>query len=295
MLKRFSQYFTLLRPHQWVKNSIVFAPLIFSRHFLEVSSVLKTLLTFFGFSLLASASYVLNDMVDREKDRIHPVKRNRPLASGSVSLKEALILLFLCLGAGTTILLLQARGVVWVGLAYFLMVTLYSFFLKSIVILDILIIAIGFDLRAFIGSLAIGVTLSPWLIISVFLLALFLASTKRRQELVKLDGANQHKRVLSFYSPALLDQMVSILASTTLIAYTLYTLAPVRGAVKREGEELLFLTVPFVVYGIFRYLYLIYKKNDFGDPTDTLLKDLPLLIDLGLWGITTIVLLYFVR
>ncbi len=281
----------LLRIHQWIKNIFIFSPLIFSKNFFNLKDWKNIILTFIGFSLVASASYILNDLIDIEKDRLHPVKRKRPLASGKISKPEAIILFILLFGSGAIISFSVGKGVLIYTMTYFFLILYYSVLLKKLVFIDIIVIAIGFDIRALVGAYAINVKLSAWLVIDLFLLALFLAATKRRQELVKLEeGAKSHKKVLSYYSLSMLDQIIPILTSTTLISYIIYTLSP---KIKTYfGTEYFYITIPFVIYGIFRYLYIIYNEDTFGDPTYLLIHDLPLIIDIILWGISILLLIY---
>jgi len=289
-MKRIKFYFKLIRLKQWVKNVFIFAPIVFSQNLFIIDDLKRIIITFFGFSLIASSSYVLNDIFDREKDKLHPEKRKRPIASGKVNIFDALILFTFLLILGSALLLFLNLKVFLVGISYFVMIFFYSIYLKKIVIIDIMIIAIGFDLRALAGAVSINVVLSPWLIIDLFLLAIFLAATKRRQELVKLKESGTHKEVLNFYSLPMIDQIVPILTSTTLISYIIYTLS---NKVKESfNTQYFFLTVPFVIYGIFRYLYLIYKKDTYGDPTTLVLKDIPLIIDILLWSISVVLIIF---
>ncbi len=289
-MNKVKEFIKLLRVHQWIKNVFIFSPMIFSKNFFNTEDWRKILLTFMGFSLVASSSYVLNDIVDREKDRLHPVKKNRPIASGKISVLEAVFLFIFLFLIGVYISYSVDKGVALFTLSYFFLILLYSLFLKRMVFIDMITIAIGFDIRALVGAYAIRVELSSWLVIDLFLLALFLAATKRRQELIKLKDADKHKKVLSYYSLSMIDQIIPILTSTTLISYIIYTLSPKVSTY--FGTEYFYLTVPFVVYGIFRYLYIIYNKDTFGDPTYLLIHDWPLILDIILWGISIIALIY---
>ena len=283
-------YIRLIRVRQWIKNMFVFSPLVFSKNFFNINDWELITLTFIGFSMIASASYILNDILDKEKDKHHPEKRTRPLPSGRVKIPEAVTLFFITAGLGIFLSILVNMKVLLVSLSYFILIFLYSVFLKKIVIIDIITIAIGFDLRAMAGAVAINVLLSPWLIIDLFLLALFLAATKRRQELIKLSQAEKHKKVLDYYSLPLLDQIIPVLTSTTLLSYIIYTLSDkVR---EYFHTNYFYLSVPFVIYGIFRYLFIIYKEDTFGDPTNILIKDIPLILDLFLWGISIVLIIY---
>ena len=294
-LKDSSKFFLLLlamRPKQWIKNLVLFAPLVFSERLLILSDLLRTSLAFLLFCLLAGAVYLINDISDRNRDRVHPEKCRRPIASGNLPVGTA---------AGAAVFLLLASllgGVWWFDRAFLLILSLYfvlnlfySFWLKRIVIIDVMSIAGGFLLRAMAGAVSISVLISPWLILCTILLSLFLGFCKRRQELTALDGrASDHREILSEYSTRFLDQMISIVTTATLMAYTFYTLSP--EVEDKLGTSWLYLTVPFVLYGIFRYLYLVYRLEQGGNPTRALLTDLPLLLAVTLWGLTVILILY---
>ncbi len=242
------------------------------------------------FCALSGVVYLINDVRDREADRRHPVKSKRPVASGALSPESAL-------GAATAIgaAALIAAFVIGTGfgvvaITYVLLLTLYSISLKNIVIVDVLIVAAGFVLRAAGGALAVGVTFSHWLLLLTLLLALFLALSKRRAELVTLDDAQAHRRILAEYSPYLLDQMIAVVTASTLVAYAFYTISP--ETVAKFGTDRLLWTVPFPLYGIFRYLYLVHQRAGGGNPSDTLLEDRPILLCVALWGISVILILY---
>ncbi|MBI2964441.1 MAG: decaprenyl-phosphate phosphoribosyltransferase [Deltaproteobacteria bacterium] len=281
----------LLRPAQWVKNLLVFAALIFSKHLFVAESAGRAAVAFAAFCLLASAGYVLNDLQDAERDRRHPAKRLRPVASGRIAAGTAG-----ALGAGlaTVALALAAalgRDFTEVALAYVALQVAYSFALKDLVILDVMAIAAGFVLRAAAGGVAIAVEVSPWLMICTFLLALFLGFSKRRHEVLLLEGnAAEHRASLREYSPYFLDQMISVVTASTVLAYAVYTVSPeVR---EKLHTDALHLTIPFVLYGIFRYLYLVHQREGGGNPTRELLTDRPLWVNVALWIGTAIWLLY---
>ncbi len=283
--------FVSLRPHQWTKNLLVFAALGFSKHLFDGEPFLRTLLAFLLFCGLSGAVYLVNDVADLERDRLHPRKKLRPVASGQLGARAAQAtaggLAALCLGAsallGSTFVLCAA--------GYLLLNLAYSFRLKNTVILDVIAISLGFVLRAVAGAVAISVHISDWLLVCTFLLALFLALSKRRHELVSLsDGASGHRAILAEYSPYLLDQMVAVVTASCLMAYCFYTLAP--ETVEKYRTERLSWTVPFVLYGIFRYLYLVHQKEQGGSPTDVLLTDWPLLVDIALWAVAIVAIVY---
>jgi 4-hydroxybenzoate polyprenyltransferase len=280
-----------LRPNQWTKNLAVFAALALSKHLFEPEPLLRVCAAFVLFCALSGAVYLLNDVADFERDRIHPVKRLRPVASGALP-RRAAAMIAVGLGlaaAGASVLLgpLFASCAV----AYLILNLLYSFYLKEAVILDVLCISLGFVLRAVAGAVAIAVLISEWLLVCTFLLALFLALAKRRHELVSLsETATGHRKALAEYSPYLLDQMISVVTASCLTAYAFYTLAP--ETVAKYRTHRLAWTIPFVLYGIFRYLYLVHRKEQGGSPTDILLTDRPLLATVFLWAAAIVLIVY---
>jgi 4-hydroxybenzoate polyprenyltransferase len=280
-----------LRPSQWTKNLIVFGPLIFARRLHEPSAVLLSFAAFATFCALSGVVYLVNDIMDREADRQHPLKRNRPIASGDlpVSLAAATAVI---LGASALLFAFSVRfefGLV--AAAYLALLALYSGPLKHVVIIDVLTIAIGFVLRAVAGAVVIGVEISHWLLIVTILGALFLAMSKRRHELVLLgDAATNHRPILQEYSPYLLDQMIAVVTASTLVAYAFYTVSP--ETIQKFGTNKLGLTLPFLLYGIFRYLYLVHQKEGGGSPSEMLLNDRPLLACVGLWGLAVAIIIY---
>jgi 4-hydroxybenzoate polyprenyltransferase len=283
-----------LRPRQWTKNLLVFAGLLFSLGLGDPRQILRAVATFILFCLLSGSTYLVNDVVDAERDRTHPQKRHRPVAAGRLRAGVAL-------GAGAGLMagtlvaaFLLARPLGWVALAYAALLTMYSAGLKHVVIVDALVIAAGFVLRALAGVVVLDVEVSDWLLLCTILLALFLTFGKRRHELLALEaGALDHRPILSEYSPQLLDQMIAVVTASTLMAYALYTVAPETQA--KLGTTRLPLTIPFVLYGIFRYLYLLYRRDLGGDPSEHLLTDRALLLDIALWGAVVVVLLYVAR
>ena len=282
---------TALRPRQWTKNLLVFAGLIFSQGLHEPALVARSVLAFAIFCLLSGGVYLVNDVVDAERDRAHPQKRNRPVASGRLPARVALIAGIVVLAGASVAAFLLSVPFGAVALAYAVLLTAYSAGLKHVVIVDGLIIAAGFVLRALGGVLVLDIELSHWLLLCTILLALFLTFGKRRHELIALEaGAADHRPILSEYSPQLLDQMIAVVTASTLMAYALYTMAPETQA--RLGTTRLPLTIPFVLYGIFRYLYLLYRRDLGGDPSEHLLTDRALLIDVALWGAAVVVILY---
>jgi len=287
-----SPYLRLLRPHQWVKNGFVLAPLIFAGKLLHYQSMVLEFSAFVVFCLASSGVYAFNDIFDREKDRNHPIKKSRPVAAGEISVLKASIIgtaLFVIsiLGAGT----IGRTFLLWT-VFYLLLQFGYNLAFRNIVILDILAIAMGFVIRAVAGSLAISVVISPWLILCSLLIALFLGFAKRRQEIVLLgDAAAQHRAILKEYSVPLLDQLIGIVTAATIVSYAIYTLTP--DVTQRLGSKYMILTLPFVLYGIFRYLYLVHVHEKGGSPTKDLLTDPPLLLSILLWTVTSVSLIYF--
>jgi 4-hydroxybenzoate polyprenyltransferase len=282
----------LMRPAQWSKNTVLFAALIFSKHLFKPHDLMVVCLGFVAFCCLASGAYVMNDVRDCERDRQHPLKSLRPLPSGRVrrgaAIGFATGLVAIGLGGGTALHL----GFGILAAAYFLLQVAYTFWLKEVVILDVMSIAAGFVIRAVAGGVLIAVPISPWLIICTFLLALFLGFSKRRHELILLEGrATDHRTSLKEYSPYFLDQMIAVVTASTVVAYAIYTVSPeVR---EKLGTDKLYLTIPFVLFGIFRYLYLVHQREEGGNPTQLLLSDQPLLIDVLLWIATAALLLYW--
>ena len=284
--------FQLLRPMQWSKNTVLFAALIFAKHLFVVSDLITVTLGFLAFCGLASGAYVMNDLRDCERDREHPLKSLRPLPSGRVRRGTAMALSVTLVLAGmlAAIALRPAFGLL--AGVYFVLQVAYTFWLKEVVILDVMSIAAGFVIRAVAGGVLIVVPVSPWLIICTFLLALFLGFSKRRHELILLEArATNHRASLKEYSPYFLDQMIAVVTASTVVAYAIYTASPeVRD---KLGTDKLYLTIPFVLFGIFRYLYLVHQREEGGNPTQLLLRDQPLLIDVLLWITTATLLLYW--
>lgn len=288
-----------MRPYQWVKNVFIFAPMVFSLHSLQVlrfNYIKNTCYAFFLFSLVAGCIYVFNDCFDKKKDQLHPEKKKRPIASGGLSTRIASV------GAGI-ILLLSLAAIFffniyffYIALIYIGMNIIYSSFLKKIVILDVMVIAVGFVLRVQIGGVINDIELSTWILIITFLLALFLGLVKRRQELIKINegvsGGNtemQTRKTLKKYNLSLLDQLISITTGTTLISYIIYVVNP--DIQQKFHTKYLYLTVPFVVFGVFRYLYLTYVKGKGENPAEIIFSDIPFTTNAVLWVIIFILLI----
>jgi 4-hydroxybenzoate polyprenyltransferase len=286
----FKQLLVTMRPKQWTKNVFIFPALVFDLKLLDLTYVAKTIVAFILFCILSGCVYLINDLVDIEKDRQHPIKRNRPLPSGKLkkswAMSTAIVLPLITLPL--SFLFNPLFGLV--ALTYFIIQLAYSFVLKNIVILDVMVIATGFVLRVAAGSVvAEAERFSPWLYVCVTLLALFMALGKRRNELVLLDtNADQHRSILQEYSPQLLDEMMALVTSSTVIAYSLYTFS----AENLPANKSMMLTIPFFLYSILRYLYLIHQKNLGGSPEEILIGDVPFIISNLLWGITVVLILY---
>jgi 4-hydroxybenzoate polyprenyltransferase len=282
-----------LRPQQWIKNFFVFIPLIFSRNIFNGTSLRDSFQAFIVFCLLASATYLYNDINDIEHDQNHPTKKHRPLAAGLISKKLALITASVFLAVSLCWSVFLGRLFFIAVLSYLLIQVLYNYRLKSMVILDIFCISAGFFLRVISGAFAIKVDISHWLIICTVLISFFLTLSKRRHELSLLGNASaqNHRKVLSEYSTYLLDQMISIITASTILSYMLYCISS--ETINRFQTDHLIYTIPFVMYGIFRYLYLIHKKNMGGSPEKVLMTDRPLMLSVFLWGMLCISIIYF--
>ena len=282
--------FKTMRPRQWTKNLVIFAALVFDKQLVDPQAGLRTLAGFVIFCLVSGVVYILNDLADIEADRKHPEKRHRPLASGklspTVALTAAILVLALVLPAGW----LLSEGFALITFGYFVLNLAYSKWLKHIPLVDVLTIAMGFVLRVAAGVLLIEVArFSPWLYVVITLGALYLGFGKRRAELALLaEQANSHRRVLDGYTIPLLDQFITIVSATTIIAYSLYTFS----APNLPENHAMMLTIPFVLYGIFRYLYLIQVTYQAGAPEEVLLSDRPLQISIVLWGLSVLVIFY---
>jgi 4-hydroxybenzoate polyprenyltransferase len=280
-----------LRPEQWSKNLLVFAGLLFGGQLLTGVEVLRAFGAFAVFCALSSAVYLLNDVADREGDRRHPLKRLRPIAAGLVPVTTACWIAGALAAGGVGAALALGPGVAVTAALYFGLLLTYSFTLKHVVIMDVLTIAAGFVLRAVAGAQAVEVPISQWLLVCTTLLALFLGLSKRRHELTLLaEGAAEHRRILGEYSPYLLDQMIAVVTASTLIAYSVYATSD--DTAMRLGTTRLGATIPFVLYGIFRYLYLVHQRRGGGNPSAMLMTDGPLLTCVALWAVTVALLLY---
>lgn len=273
-----------MRPKQWYKNLVIFVGIVFSFNLLSLNLWIDALTAFAIFCGLSGSIYVLNDIIDIEKDKKHPKKRARPIASGKLNPRHALVFAIIIIALALFVSSLINVWFLVSAIAFFLLILIYSVFLKQIIIVDIMIISTGFVVRAIAGCFAIGVFVSPWLIICAFLLALFLAIGKRRHELVLLGReASNHRKILNGYSTQMLDQMINITTSALIMSYSLYTFF--------TGKIFIMLTIPFAFYGLFRYIYLVHKENFGGEP-EMLFKDKGMLLSVILWVILVIIVLY---
>lgn len=280
-----------MRPAQWTKNFFVFAALIFAQRFFDYSLLIKTFGAFAVFCLISGAFYIFNDVMDREEDRAHPKKSQRPIARGDIGKTEALVVFSAMALIGLVAAFLLQRYFFIAVALYFLLQLAYSLRLKHVVILDVFVIAAGFVVRVIAGGLVINVPISSWLLICTTLLALLLAMGKRRHELVLLENqATNHRPILKEYSAYLLDQMIAVVTASTLIAYCLYTIS--EETVAKFGTNHLIWTSAFVLYGIFRYLYLVHQKGKGGSPEEIILQDTPLLLNILLWIGAVVLILY---
>jgi len=280
-----------MRPKQWTKNVVVYAALIFDGKFLEPTLFLRTTAIFVLFCLVSSSVYLLNDLVDIEKDRAHPKKRHRPLASGQLKPIYAIITLVLLLGVSLSLAFMLDAGAALILTGYFVMNVAYSFWLKHIVILDVFTIAAGFVLRVAAGAVVVKVErFSPWLYVCITLIALIIALGKRRAELAGLeDDASNHRAILDEYNLNFLDHLISLTTGATIVTYSLYTFS----AHNLPENHLMMLTIPIVIYFLFRYLYLVHVKHLGGAPDELIFKDKPLFFSAAFWAVAVVLILYF--
>jgi 4-hydroxybenzoate polyprenyltransferase len=280
-----------LRPAQWAKNLFVLAPLVFGRQLSDPEAVRRALLAQLAFCCASSAGYLINDLRDREADRNHPLKRLRPLAAGTLSVSTAVIATAVLAAAAIALAVYLGASFATVLGSYLLLNVFYSLWFKHMVILDVMSISLGFVLRVLAGAEATGVVVSRWLFLCTIFLALFLAFSKRRHEITLLAGAaSGQRRVLDHYSPAFLDQMINVVTASSVVAYALYSVSP--ETVEKYHTQHLVYTIPLVLYGIFRYLYLMYQRPGERNPTEAILRDPPFLINMALWGLAVVWIVY---
>ena len=286
------KFLRLIRVHQWIKNVFVFIPLLFSQHLFQMNYFLDALSAFLVFCLASSAIYVINDIVDIESDRAHPVKKNRPLPSGQISTQAAIITASLLLVLVFWLMMYFIYDFILLVVGFVILNVLYSFWLKNMVLLDVFSIAAGFSIRVLAGAFAIMVPISSWLLLTTMFISLFLGVMKRRSELalVNENSGNQSRKVLAQYSLNFADQMATIAATGVIVCYALYTVAP-RTISVFQTERLIY-TTPFVVFGIFRFMYLEYINKKGENTTHALATDLPMIINVLLYVFATIVIVY---
>lgn len=273
-----------MRPRQWYKNLVIFIGIIFSLNILNLGAWMDAIDAFIIFCLISGSIYIINDILDIEKDKNHPQKCLRPLASGNLKIDYALLAVIILIALSFAFSYLINFLFFFTALTFFILLFVYSLFLKQLIIVDVMVISTGFVLRAIAGCIAIGVLISPWLIICAFLLALFLGIGKRRHELVLLgENAVNHRAILDNYSTQMLDQMINITTSALIMSYSLYTFF--------SGKIFIMLTIPFAFYGLFRYIYLVHARNFGGEP-EMIFKDKGILLSIILWVLLAIVVLY---
>lgn len=285
------QYLKLLRPSHWAKNLFLYIPLFFAGEIFNLQKVVELLIGFIAFSLIASSIYIINDYKDVEADRIHPVKRKRPIASGAVSKPAALVFFVLCLAIGGLLAWYVRPKFAFVVSIYFIINLLYSFGLKNISILDILILSTGFVLRVKAGGVAANIAVSEWLMIMVFLLALFMAIAKRRDDvLIKTQSGQDMRKAVKGYNMDFMNVMLALVSAVIIVAYLMYTMAP--ETMSRFGTYRLYYTCLFVIGGLLRYLQITYVENNTGSPTKILYKDRFIQLTILLWVLSFYVIIY---
>ena len=280
-----------LRPNQWTKNLVVLAGLLFGERLFDESAQFAAITAFVVFCAISSSMYLLNDLLDRQEDRGHPIKSARPIATGALSPRAAGIGALTLGISGLSAAFWLSTSFGFLALTFLVLLSAYSYTLKHIVILDVLTIAMGFVLRAIGGAVAIAVPISNWLLVCTLLIALFLGFSKRRREIELLgDGAAAHRKTLVVYKPQLLDQFLVVTATATIVSYAFYTGSP--NTVEKFETDLLTATLPFPVYGVFRYLYLIHRRDNIDNPSEMLLRDYPILACVVLWVVTVTFIIY---
>ena len=279
----------LLRIRHWVKNLLVFAPILFSSRLLEPEAIARVALTFAAFCLCASGLYIINDIADREHDRHHPRKRDRPIAAGRVAVTPAAVLAGVLLAAGLAIATLTGLAVLCALAVYVALVVSYSLLFKRYIVLDVMVLAGGFLIRVIAGGLAVDLPISRWLLLATFFLSLFLGFCKRRHEFA-LDGHDEHRAVLTVYSRELLDTFIVVTVTLAIITYSLYTIDA--GTIAKTGTDALILTIPPVVFGLLRYLYIVYRENSGGDPVAAITHDRPIIAAVIVWVVVVVTVLH---
>ena len=288
--KRVNAIIKMMRPKHWVKNIFVFAPMFFSAT-ISIDTLAITVFVFIAFSLIASSVYIFNDIFDRENDRQHPVKRFRPLPSGELEVPFAAVVSALLFSASFSFSFTINKDIAYLIMLYAIINILYSIWLKHIVIIDVFCVASGFVLRILAGAIAANVRASPWILICTLLLALFMALGKRRHELILLEGeSTNHRIVLGEYTPYFVDQLIAVITPLTVISYVLYTLD--HKTIEQFGSDYLFVTAGFVMLGVFRYLYIIHKRDLAGSPVELIFRDRPFLVIIFVWMVSVFLAIY---
>ncbi len=286
-----AEFLRMARVRHWIKNLLVFAPLLFSLRLTDPASFVRVFVVFVSFCLGASGLYIINDIVDREKDRHHPRKRLRPIAAGRVPVPAAATAGTVVLAAALVVAGSAGTAPMYTLALYIALVVAYSFVLKRFVVLDVMCIAFGFLLRVTAGAVAIDVAISRWLLLTTFFLSLFLGFCKRRREFL-LEGHEDHRAVLDRYSEQLLDGFILVTVSLTIITYSLYVIDP--HTIEQLGTDALVFTVPLAVFGLLRYLYLVYREEGGGDPVVAITRDRPIVVAIILWTVLVVVALYWI-
>lgn len=277
----------LMRPSQWLKNGFVFTGILFANAWGNTPLLINVILTAIGFCFLSSSVYIFNDIVDKEQDKHHPTKKNRPIASGKVSVPFALILASICALVAIGIALFVSYKVLGIYFGYVLLNLAYSIYFKHVVILDVFCIAGGFLLRILAGTVGVGIPPSKWLMLCSLMITLFLGFAKRRAEIIALkDRQEAHRKVLNHYGAILLDELIGICATSVIISYSLYTMSA--DTIKTHQTDNLIYTVPFVIYGLFRYIYILHHRSSGGDPSKDLVKDPHILLSVVCWLAVTL-------
>ncbi len=288
-----NSFVRLLRVPQWIKNFFLFAPLIFSKHLFESSYFWTTAVAFFVFCFISSSVYIINDIADRGADKLHPTKRNRPIPAGKISVAQAIAVALLLIAVSAVLSKGLSAKFLFVAILYFVLNLAYSFFLKRVILLDVFIIAAGFMLRVLAGAFAIDVQVSHWLVLCTLFVSVFLAISKRRGEMLLVQNTEGYegRAVLRDYDVVFIDQMMTIAAAGMAISYALYTVAD--RTVSIFGTENLIFTTVFVLFGIFRYLYLVRVKRTDDNPTHLLITDAAMMVNVAAWFMTCVVIIYF--
>ena len=288
---KIAEIIKLMRPHQYIKNLFIFLPLFFALQISDINLLLNAFLAFISFSLTSSAIYILNDYRDIEEDKLHPKKRNRPLASGTINKNEAMVLMIALGVSGFIMMGVLSWQALMILLIYVILNIAYSFYLKQIAIIDIVIIALGFVLRVYVGATVTMIQASMWIVVMTFLLALFLALAKRRDDIVLYNKTGQKMRkVIDGYNLQFIDMAMTLMAGVVIVSYLMYCVSP--DVIERTGSDKLYLTMIYVIIGIIRYMQITFVEEESGNPTKILLEDRLIKSVVILWVITFAIILY---